>query len=39
MGAMTIMASLSEGTNIAAPARIATGQNYEETSIAVNFSF
>ena len=35
MGSMTIMASLSEGTNIAA----ATGKNYEETSIAVNFAF
>ena len=39
MGAMTIMASLSEGSNIAAPAASATGQSYEETSIAVNFSF
>ena len=39
MGAMTIMASLSEGSNIAAPAATAAGQNYEETSIAVNFSF
>ncbi len=39
MGAMTIMASLSEGSNIAAPAATATGQNYEETSIAVNFAF
>ena len=35
MGSMTIMASLSEGSNIAA----ATGKNYEETSIAVNFAF
>ena len=35
MGSMTIMASLSEGANIAA----ATGKNYEETSIAVNFAF
>ena len=34
MGSMTIMASLSEGSNIAAAA-----QNYEETSIAVNFAF
>jgi hypothetical protein len=32
---MTIMASLSEGNNIAA----ATGKTYEETSIAVNFAF
>jgi outer membrane protein OmpU len=39
MGAMTIMASLSEGSNIAATASGAAGQNYEETSIAVNFSF
>ena len=39
MGAMTIMASLSEGSNIAAPAATATGQSYEETSIAVNFAF
>jgi len=35
MGAMTIMASLSEGSNIATTA----GNNYEETSIAVNFAF
>jgi uncharacterized membrane protein len=35
MGSMTIMASLSEGNNIAA----ATGATYEETSIAVNFAF
>ncbi len=35
MGSMTIMASLSEGSNIAA----AAGKNYEETSIAVNFAF
>ena len=35
MGSMTIMASLSEGSNIAA----ATGKNYEESSIAVNFAF
>ena len=34
MGSMTIMASLSEGSNIAAAAK-----NYEETSIAVNFAF
>ena len=34
MGSMTIMASLSEGSNIKAAA-----QNYEETSIAVNFAF
>ncbi len=39
MGAMTIMASLSEGSNIGATASGAAGQNYEETSIAVNFSF
>jgi len=37
MGAMTIMASLSEGSNIGATA--AGGKNYEETSIAVNFAF
>ena len=35
MGSMTIMASLSEGSNIATTA----GDNYEETSIAVNFAF
>ena len=35
MGSMTIMASLSEGTNIATVA----AKNYEETSIAVNFAF
>jgi len=35
MGSMTIMASLSEGTNIAA----AADTTYEETSIAVNFAF
>lgn len=35
MGSMTIMASLSEGTNIAA----VSAKNYEETSIAVNFAF
>ena len=35
MGSMTIMASLSEGTNIASVA----AKNYEETSIAVNFAF
>ena len=35
MGSMTIMASLSEGSNIKA----AAGKNYEETSIAVNFAF
>ena len=35
MGSMTIMASLSEGTNIATTA----AKNYEETSIAVNFAF
>jgi len=35
MGSMTIMASLSEGSNIKA----ADGKNYEETSIAVNFAF
>jgi len=37
MGAMTIMASLSEGSNIAAPA--SGGTTYEESSIAVNFAF
>jgi hypothetical protein len=35
MGSMTIMASLSEGSNIAT----ISGDNYEETSIAVNFAF
>ena len=35
MGSMTIMASLSEGTNIASVA----AKNYEESSIAVNFAF
>ena len=35
MGSMTIMASLSEGTNIASSA----DKTYEETSIAVNFAF
>ena len=37
MGAMTIMASMSEGSNIGATA--AGGKNYEETSVAVNFAF
>ena len=35
MGSMTIMASLSEGSNIGA----AADKTYEETSIAVNFAF
>ena len=37
MGAMTLMGSFSEGSNIGATA--AGGKNYEETSVAVNFSF
>lgn len=35
MGAMTIMGSFSEGSNIGTTAN----KNYEETSVAVNFSF
>jgi hypothetical protein len=35
MGAMTISAALSEGSNVAGTA----GANYEETSVAVNFAF
>jgi outer membrane protein OmpU len=35
MGAMTISAALSEGSNVAGSA----GKNYEETSVAVNFAF
>jgi hypothetical protein len=37
MGAMTLMGSFSEGSNIGATAT--GGKNYEETSVAVNFSF
>jgi len=37
MGAMTLMGSFSEGSNIGATAT--GGNNYEETSVAVNFSF
>ena len=37
MGAMTLMGSFSEGSNVGATA--AGGKNYEETSVAVNFSF
>ncbi|MBD1141230.1 porin [Pelagibacterales bacterium SAG-MED39] len=37
MGAMTLMGSFSEGSNIGATA--AGGKNYEETSVAVNFTF
>ena len=37
MGAMTLMGSFSEGSNIGATS--AGGKNYEETSVAVNFSF
>ena len=38
MGAMTLMGSFSEGSNIGATAA-GTAKNYEETSVAVNFSF
>ena len=37
MGAMTLMGSFSEGSNIGSTT--AGGKNYEETSVAVNFSF
>jgi hypothetical protein len=37
MGAMTLMGSFSEGSNVGATA--AGGKNYEETSVAVNFTF
>ena len=37
MGAMTLMGSFSEGSNVGATAN--GGKNYEETSVAVNFSF
>ena len=38
MGAMTLMGSFSEGSNVGATAA-GTAKNYEETSVAVNFSF